>query len=435
MLGTMTGTATRYVTLSEEGSDRATAYPMSAKLVAWDGRWLATWLDRHRQNQWAVIDPAEASVTAAGPIGPIRRDNHCGSALAASPDGAAHLLIGGHHDEFFHFHASAGVEPTWQQVGIAAPTGATYPSLASAPDGMLHLTYRCRGLLGKDQPYPYHVMYARWNAADGWSAPRPLVRVATLDHTWTMHGLTVDAAGGLHVVMTATLPQGERDKYYGAIHLTSRDAGASWLDDDGVAIAGPGLAASLPRIEGRGLDPSRIERQATPPLPCGPHNSYYHQMVPSNPVATRRGLVVLVHDQLGAAIDAWRRDAGGWSRFATLPTAGDGRRWSGFSTLAERVDGTLEAVATVAPAHGFGADGSTLRRVVMDADGRVLDQHDVLPADPSRACWLPSLERGPLLRGHPALLATVGRNAASGLAHANNFNDGSNRVVLVLPQA
>ncbi len=424
----------RRVVLSMTGGDRASAYPMVPKVVRLGDCYLVTWLDVSRINQWALVDVETGAVRHSGAIGAARYDNHCGSAVVAAPDGSAHILVGGHQQPFMHYRGTRTSDEgiRWDLVAAEVGSGATYPSLACSPDGVVHLAYRCRGLLGV--PYPYHVMYAQWRPGKGWSKPVPLVKVNVLEHTWTLHTLTLGADGTIHIVHVNTIPVNKTDKYYGASHLYSSDEGRTWRQvGRPEALTTPVPAIELTRIEGATLLESRIEANPTPPLPCPPEGSYYNQMVLSNVVAdSTGGLRVLLLNPFRGTAQLARLDGNGWTMSDLPPPVQNGFWYTHVGQLAW-VDKKLRAVVTVGPKglHEWGSNRTTLARLDFDEAGNVVTNEVIRPPEADRAIWLPSVERTtPSFKGSPALLYTCGTVASRGLKTANNINSVETEVVL-----
>jgi hypothetical protein len=420
----------RRVVLSRTGGDRATAYPMVPKVVRLGDCYLVTWLDVARVNQWALVDVQSGAVRHSGPIGPARKDNHCGAAVVAAPDGTAHLLIGAHQQPFIHYQGTRTPEGMrWDLAAAEVGSGATYPSLACSPEGVLHLAYRCRGLLGV--PYPYHVMYAQWKPGKGWSKPAPLVKVNVVEHTWTLHTLTLGSDGAIHIVHVNTIPVNKTGKYYGASHLYSSDEGQTWRQVGQTdALKTPVPASELTRIEGSTLHESRIEPNPTPPLPCPPEGSYYNQMVLSNAVADGSGgLRVLLLNPFSGTAQLARLEGTAWTLTDLPPPVQNGSWYTHVGQLAW-ADGKLRAVVTVGPKglHEWGANQTTLARLDFDDTGKVVANEVIRPPEAARAVWLPSLERGS--KDAPALLYTCGVVASRGLKGANNINSVETEVVL-----
>lgn len=463
-------TASRCVVLSTNGSDRASAYPMSSKIARWREGWYVTYLDAQCQNQCAFVS-ADGSVVSTLPAGPLRRDNHCGCALVAAPCGDLHLVVGAHHGGFFHYRLRAdagehawellsegigdgGGETSWSAANRMSTfsNGATYPSLLVDGRGRLHLFYRSKGWNGS-APYPYYVVYQRWDEREGWSPARALVRGAVEEHNWTFHGCAIDAEERLHCCFVHSLPLDAEGRimpatpggvqqyrphqacYYGASHLWSADGGESWTQT-GAALALPAPMPDLARIEGATLDPARIEQ--SPTRPGGSYgNSYYNYMTLSAPLAARDGsLWLILHNQLTGRAELCRWRDGKWQRERLVAAPGnfaEPLRFINFSTLTQRADGRVEVVLTVSGdlrggnRPGFGTPGTTLLRMRCAEDGAVEEQ-ELIEQPGARALWLPNFERAEpgLLRDAPALLCTRGLNAH------NNYSDNRNEVLLYL---
>ena len=383
----------RRVVLSKTGGDRASAYPMVPKVVRLGDCYLVTWLEVTRINHWALVDAETGAVRHSGTIGPVRYDNHCGAAVVAAPDGSAHILVGGHQQPFMHYQGTRTPEGMrWELVAAEVGSGATYPSLACSPSGVLHLAYRCRGLLGT--PYPYHVMYLQWTPGKGWSKPVPLVRVNVLEHTWTLHTLTLGSDGTIHLVHVNTIPISKTGKYYGASHLYSSDGGQTWRQlGRPEPLATPVQASELLRIEGTEFLESRIEPNPTPPLPCPPEGSYYNQMVLSNAVADRTGgLRVLLLNPFRGTAQLARLEGKAWTMTDLPPPAQSGSWYTHVGQLAWS-DQKLRAVVTIGPKglHEWGANQTTLARIDVDEAGTVVANDVIRPPEAYRAVWLPSL--------------------------------------------
>ena len=414
------------IRLSASGGDRATGYVMSNKIARRGGHLVCTWLDVDRQNQWALVDIERGQILRSGALGERRTDNHCGAAMTTDVDGTLHLLIGAHHGAFVHYRLPPGKE-SWEAVddGRAVGQSATYPSLVCDRSGVLHVTYRLE-TRGRDA----QLHYCRRPPRGKWSEPRSLVRLAVSEHSWLTNAIEVGASGRLHVVFSNTLPvpaRGPNARYYGASHLFSDDSGLSWRQFGGAApLVLPADAAQLKRIEGSGMPPARIE--ASYGGPRGPLHSYYHKMVLSNPVVDERGRPwAIVHNLLAGDAQLYRHEEEGqWAGIplaATVHALLPGYHLRHCGQLSRRRDGSIVAVlmASPAPGVGWGDNGTTLVRLVVDADGRVSHKEIVGPPQPGMPHWLPSLERwcwhAPADR--PALLYTRGMNAGG---YGNNVN-------------
>lgn len=427
--------APKRLVLTPDGGDRATGYVMSNKIARRNGNLVCTWLDFQRQNRWALVDPRSGEILRSGAVDTPRLDNHCGTAITTDVDGTLHLLVGAHHGAFIHYRMEPD-KADWQPVEDGAAVGrqATYPSLVCGRDGTLHVTYRLE--TGGHDP---ELHYCRRPKEGPWSQPRALARSVVKEHSWLTGAIEVAETGRLHVVFSNTLPvpaQGDKARYYGASHLYSDDAGQTWRQfGDAQPLAVAADAAGLKRIEAPDMPPERIEARyrTTGTLAL---TSYYHKMVLSNPAIDPRGRPwVIVHNLLIGDALLYRHEEqggqGGQGTWIGVPllepvrTLLPGYRIRHCGQLSRRGDRSIEAVLMASPdaAPAWGAPGTTLVRLVFDADARLASKELVSPPDPAMPQWLPSLERwsphAPFVR--PALLYTRGLNAGGGKQNVNEM--------------
>jgi len=137
--------------LSANGSDRATAYNMSGKIVRRGDDLYVTWLDAPAEPGapsrivLGVCDAASGALRSAFRLGE-GIDNHCGAALALGGDGRMHAVTGAHHGPFlYRWSDRPQDEGAWSEAEPLRPASSTYPSLAVGLDGTLHLAHRERG--------------------------------------------------------------------------------------------------------------------------------------------------------------------------------------------------------------------------------------------------------------------------------------------------
>jgi hypothetical protein len=419
--------------LARDGGDRATAYVMSNKIIRLQNRYLCTWLDSARRNQWALVDAAHARIVQRGPVGDPRVDNHCGAAMTVEPNGTVHLVIGDHHGEFVHYqtkpdavHGSTGLAEVWRLVEPSIGRGATYPSLVCDAIGTLHLAYRCRGL-SPGQPYPYHLMYCRRPQGGRWTQPRPLVRASILEHTWLTNAIEVGPDARLHIVLTNTRKLAQGGYYYGASHIYSDDGGERWRQfERPQPLEGPTEAAELALIETDALCPERTQSPDHPSQPTagGPMSYYYNEILLSNLVVDNAGRPwVIVHNLLKRDAQLYCAEDGKWTGTpllaavkAILPDFGIAH----CGQLSRHEDGTLEAVLRVTHGKSSGAWGAIdteLVRILTHTDGRVQDAKLVCEIDSNMPHWLPSIERW----------SYHWRLNQSALMYTNGINSGKNK--------
>jgi hypothetical protein len=232
--------------------------------------------------------------------------------------------------------------------------------------------------------------------------------------------------------------QGPNARYYGASHLYSDDAGETWRQfGDKTPLAPQVDATRLKRIEAEGMPPERIE--ANYGGPPGPLHSYHHKILASNPIVDDRGRPWVIVDSplVGDAHLFRHEEEGKWIGTplgevvrSLLP----GYLIRYFGQLSRHRDGTIEVVLMTSPRanRGWGAIGTTLVRLIVDMDARVIHQQVVNPPQPDRAQWLPSLQRwcphAP--PDKPALLYTRGINAGG---YSQNRNRVETEVWLQIP--
>ena len=163
----------RVTLLADNGSDRATAYHMSNKVVRHRDGVFVTWLDDRYRIILARVDPGTGAVAAAFPLAQ-GIDNHCGAALALDADGALHVMAGAHATNgFIHRFSATPAEPASWSLPEAVGAASTYPSLVTARNGDLVLAYRHTSLQG-----PWSACLIRrpyggaWAGAIRWWRPR-----------------------------------------------------------------------------------------------------------------------------------------------------------------------------------------------------------------------------------------------------------------------
>jgi len=127
--------------LTDTACDQSTSYNMSNKIVRRDDGLYVTWIDTEYLNWIARVDPSDGSVLSRI-VSAQGQDNHCGAALALTPDDTLHVMNGSHSRGFIYMCSS---DPTradsWSYPQVAGGR-CTYPSLVSDFEGRLHLAFR-----------------------------------------------------------------------------------------------------------------------------------------------------------------------------------------------------------------------------------------------------------------------------------------------------
>ena len=379
------------ILLAADGCDRATAYHMSNKIVRTRDGVYVTWLDRDyriivgRANSGGGLDFAH--VLAQG------TDNHCGAALAATPDGMLHMLAGSHHHGFIHrFSPTPERADSWSPP-LSIGYGATYPSLVTLADGGLALAYRYSGSR-------WGVHFLRWSAKESrWGRPLPLVEMPAPGYAYTTNCLARGHGDSLHLLVEfyKTYPENRAPARSIAVsHYESPDGGVSWFHDDGRPFA---------------------------QVPVGLEDS---SLVVFRPKGNARSgnLVILsdgrpafgVWDSMSKTAELFvRGEAGKWSRTdltKEVSALKPGKVPSHVPALAPWADGRIAAVFPVSANGNFWDSEATLAFVDVDpVSGRICGSpafSEDRPGDPS---WLPSIEKGRVFENGnvPYLLYTRGK--------------------------
>ena len=127
-----------HIELSREGSDRATAYSMSSKIVRHCDRLFVGWLDAPEVNggmarvMLGICDGKTGALLKTVQLGE-GKDNHCGLAMVLDRTGRLHALVGAHHDPFlYRWSDTPEDEDSWSEPVPLGPQD-TYPSLCADP--------------------------------------------------------------------------------------------------------------------------------------------------------------------------------------------------------------------------------------------------------------------------------------------------------------
>lgn len=219
--------------LSTSGSDRATGYNISSKLVRQGNTLYAGWLD-------APLEPGQPSRILLGvcdvTTGELQKtvqlgegiDNHCGPALALDGNGRLHAVIGAHHGPFlYRWSDDPADEAAWSESEPLGPAD-TYPSLVVDAAGTLHLAHR-------EKAERWQLWYRRKQPGRPWETPRSLAVSPTPGYNHFMQSLTIDASGTLHLTFQfhyAESGRAEDCTGRAACYLRSDDGGDTWVNED-----------------------------------------------------------------------------------------------------------------------------------------------------------------------------------------------------------
>lgn len=217
------------IRLSETGSDRASAYITSNKIVRHGGRIYVGWLEAPRGPGelvpvcLAVIDQKTGEVLAKHVLG-MAYDNHCGPALAMGRDGRLHFMVGAHHNPLLYRWSDDPLNLESWSAPVALGPFATYPSLIVDHEGTLHLLHR-----HMDQRW--QLWYRRKPKDELWSPWVVLAEGPLPGYNHFYQSIVNGPNGSLHVLFqfgyTDTGSSADV-KVRSVVYLQSSDAGKSW---------------------------------------------------------------------------------------------------------------------------------------------------------------------------------------------------------------
>lgn len=396
------------VLLSAQGSDRATAYNMSCKLMRRDDVLLAAWLERPNTLgagvrirvgvcvPGGVSEPTDvrARLVSATELG-AGVDNHCGPALALDGDRRVHLICGAHHHDFGYRWTDDPADPASWSAPVAVDGRCSYPALVVDAEGTLHLAYRESG----DR---WQLRYRRKPRDAAWEAPRILIESPSPGYNHFMQSLSFGPSGTLHLVCQLYYtPTGAAADLAGRgiAYLFSDDGGDTWYNEAN-RLDAPGTADTLQLVcrQERGVSVSNhiIDADDQPwVVSCDPGSS--------------AGLL-------------WQRTASGWQARDLGAAFDAGQHTMQGASLSRDAAGVVHAILPSRP-DGRQAQwsdaGCELFHLSLGADGDISRAQQVTPTDAAVPSWLPSLETWDWRRGEVVgdgghwLLYTHGHNTSS----------------------
>jgi hypothetical protein len=224
------------VLLSSRGSDRATAYNFSNKVLRHRGRLLVSWLEAPDTAQgpsriWlGVCDTDSGQLQQTTTMGE-GIDNHCGASLLTYANDRVHMFIGAHHGDFLHrWSDDPADQASWS---VADPIGPThsYPAVVMDARGTLHLLY-LESYRGPGETW--QLEYVRKPHEGAWSTPTVLAKCPVPGYSHFMHSLSLGPTGSLHVTLQfhyAASGSAKQNKTKMAAHLRSDDGGDHWTSE------------------------------------------------------------------------------------------------------------------------------------------------------------------------------------------------------------
>ena len=212
--------------ISTNGSDRATRYRNTNKVVTFVDKTHVSWLDWNNESMIATYDHIANTWTQPVEVG-IGYDNHGGPALAADSGGYLHMIYGPHNGPFQYAVSAA---PNDSSSWVTMPTfaqNATYPSVVIGADDTLHVAYRG----------DMELIYQKKPAGGAWSQPRVLATAPGAGYAHYHQNLAIAPNGDLH--LSYDIYSDINDKAQVAGHMMSTSGGSAWQTITGTAITQP----------------------------------------------------------------------------------------------------------------------------------------------------------------------------------------------------
>ena len=396
--------------LSSEGSDRATAYSMSSKIVRRGDQLFTGWLDAPGKKgtpariMMGVCDGKTGALQKTIQLG-AGKDNHCGPAFALDGNGRLHGLIGAHHDPFlYRWSDDPADEKSWSEPEPLGPKD-TYPSLIVDRGGALHVAYREYG-------ERWQLQYRRKKTDGPWEAPRSMAISPTPGYNHFMHDLSAGPTGTLHLTFQfhySDTGRAQDCKGKGAAHLQSDDGGDTWWN--GGTVCDFPLTIETARMFAAGYEDPDYNLRIGNHVVDRDNNPWLFASMPDPP----RGVV-------------WRRTESGWETVELADSLPHVNLAGGKSTAVSYDAGGR--VHIMVSAHPGGKEAgwydpvNEVFYVVLNADGSVACVDQVTESNPEAAHWLPALEKWDWTRpgcsdGH-WFMYTSGINA--GLISQTDYN-------------
>lgn len=400
------------VQLSTEGSDRATAYNMSRKILRRGDDLVVGWLEAPAKAggpvrvRIGICDSTSGDLDTVIPLGE-GIDNHCGPALAIDDAGRVHALVGAHHGSFLYRWSDDPADVSaWSDPEPIGPHH-SYPAFLIDADGTFHLAYRERG----DR---WQLQYTRRRPGADWEPPVPIAESPTPGYNHFMHSLSIGPTGRLHLTFQFHFAETGVNldcKTKGMAHVVSDDGGDTWTNE-GEPCAFPLTIATTRWISECFDDPDASMRIGT------------HVVDRDDRVWV---FASVPHPDRGVM---WRQTSDGWECIDLSAALPDLDLSGGKSTaISYDADGRVHLLFATDPgadARGWYDPAIELFHARFTEDGSVTcDQ--ISETDPDRAHWLPAVEHWDWCRpdgigvGGHWVLYTSGTNA--GLMSQPDYDD------------
>ena len=357
--------------LSTEGSGRATAYIESPKIVTFEGKTHATWLDTPAEGfriRIRTLDHATGDWSPAWTIGEAT-DNHGGPALTVDAEGYLHVIYYSHHHPFRYRRSVRPNDASeWTEYSEFG-SYLTYPALVCARDGTLIMTAR-RSFEDKERPWELE-MWTKAPSGD-WQRDRSILR--------SRHGVYTQFAASLAwgpdhqtLHLGARIYEVPGEDPMASIttvgYLASDDGGETWRLADGTPVEIPATAETF--------DSMAVDANGVPHLVYDVKTNETCQSYWAKPSADGKWHRRHLNPDLPSAYREWDLFMHGGISFGA--------------------NGQPIIVGTVMQIHtGRHEWGEVTTEIVRfrSTDGGVTLVADVLDApDPENPRWMPNLER------------------------------------------
>lgn len=366
--------------LSESGSDRATGYNMSSKLIRRDDTLFVSWLDAPSE----LGQPAKAMLGVCDlQSGEMRSriqlgegiDNHCGAALALDQNGRLHAIVGAHSGDFLYRWSDTPAEAESWSASIFLGPNDTYPSLAVDAEGTLHLAHREAG-------ERWQLWYRRKRAGQPWETPLPLAISPVPGYNHFMQSLTVGPTGELHLIFQFHYgDSGSASDCRGraAVSMQSDDGGETWFNEGERCDTLPLTVETMNAICHHEGQHERWEVRVGNHVVDADNQPWFFASIPGR----RAGVL-------------WHRTSDGWEEIELADTIPNLNMENGRATSISRdMEGHLHLMIAT---HPFGEKTNwfdpslELFHLKLRADGSLIAIEQLTTTEPSAANWLPALE-------------------------------------------
>lgn len=302
--------------LSREGSERATSYNDSNKIVNFADKMHVTWLDDIQGQSYVKVrtfDKNNHTWSQAYTVDEAR-DNHGGAAMIADKDGYLHIVYYPHSQDPFRYRRS--VRPNdvseWEDVEYFGTNG-TYPALVMLDDGTLLVFSR----VSRWQE-PWYLALHRRDPNTGWS---DVIKVVEGNHGKWLDKAHPDFYASIYFQSPAVAPDGKTvhlgfaiseaaygqlpDRAYVVGYAQSFDGGLSWTGKNQQIYPLP-------------LDPQAFEIVEGEPMP-EPDKNYFLGNLALDP----KGRPWMIYGRLDLRpYETWlamRDEQGQWRKINLLP--------------------------------------------------------------------------------------------------------------------